>query len=378
MQHNLHIVSFDVPYPADYGGAIDVFYKIKALHKQGCNIYLHCYEYGRGTAPELEKYCTRLWYYKRNTGIGGMSLSLPYIISSRSDKALLKRLTEIDAPILFEGVHTTFFLNHGALKNRFKAIRVHNIEHEYYALLSQKETGFLKKTYFGLEAGLLKKYEHQLKAAQAFYALSNEDHLFFKKQYPAAQHEFIPPFHQYDAVTIQEGAGNYCLYHGNLSHPENIEAALYLLTKVFPFVNSRVIIAGKNPVKAIETACGALPNCTLVANPGRPEMDDLIANAQTHALLTFQQSGMKLKLLSALYGGRHVIVNKAMLHGTGMPSGICLRADSDAEFIEQINAASTTPFTAVDIENRRRLLHTYGNDVNAGKLMKAIFGMANG
>ena len=27
----LNIVSFDVPYPPDYGGVIDVFYKIKEL-----------------------------------------------------------------------------------------------------------------------------------------------------------------------------------------------------------------------------------------------------------------------------------------------------------------------------------------------------------
>ena len=27
----VHIVSFDVPYPPNYGGVIDVFYKIKTL-----------------------------------------------------------------------------------------------------------------------------------------------------------------------------------------------------------------------------------------------------------------------------------------------------------------------------------------------------------
>ncbi len=27
----LHIISFDIPYPPNYGGVIDVFYKLKAL-----------------------------------------------------------------------------------------------------------------------------------------------------------------------------------------------------------------------------------------------------------------------------------------------------------------------------------------------------------
>ena len=29
--HHLHIIAFNVPYPANYGGVIDVFYRIKAL-----------------------------------------------------------------------------------------------------------------------------------------------------------------------------------------------------------------------------------------------------------------------------------------------------------------------------------------------------------
>ena len=32
---HLHIVSFSIPYPANYGGVIDVFYKLVALHKAG-------------------------------------------------------------------------------------------------------------------------------------------------------------------------------------------------------------------------------------------------------------------------------------------------------------------------------------------------------
>ena len=32
---HLHIVSFNVPWPADYGGVIDVNYRIKALWASG-------------------------------------------------------------------------------------------------------------------------------------------------------------------------------------------------------------------------------------------------------------------------------------------------------------------------------------------------------
>jgi hypothetical protein len=53
LEKHLHIISFDVPYPANYGGVIDVFYKLKNLHKAGVKIILHCFEYGRGEQKEL-------------------------------------------------------------------------------------------------------------------------------------------------------------------------------------------------------------------------------------------------------------------------------------------------------------------------------------
>jgi len=53
-QH-LHIVSFDIPYPANYGGVIDVFYKAQALTAKGVKVHLHCFEYNREHSKELKK-----------------------------------------------------------------------------------------------------------------------------------------------------------------------------------------------------------------------------------------------------------------------------------------------------------------------------------
>ena len=53
-QH-VHIISLDVPFPADYGGVIDIFYKIKWLHKAGVKIHLHCFSNGRPPQDELDE-----------------------------------------------------------------------------------------------------------------------------------------------------------------------------------------------------------------------------------------------------------------------------------------------------------------------------------
>ncbi|MBC7554871.1 MAG: glycosyltransferase [Taibaiella sp.] len=374
MRNRLHIVSFDVPWPADYGGAIDVFYKIKALHAEGCAIILHCYEYGRAHAPELEQYCEAVYYYTRATGLSGISAVLPYIVYSRRNAALLKRLAEIDAPVLFEGVHTAYFLGHPSLKNRFKAIRVHNVEHHYYAQLSAKEPSTLRRLYYMAEAILLRRLEHKLHAADAFFPLSAEDTCYFQKLYPCAVNVFIPPFHQHGQVTSKEGNGQYCLYQGNLAHPENREAALFLLREVFPYTQLPAVIAGRNPGQDIIKACGAIPGCRLIVNPDAATMDALLADAHIHVLPTFQQSGVKLKLLTALFGGRHVVTNKAMRYGTGMPDDICPVANSAADFITIVNHLVAVPFTQAHIAQRKALLAPYENAVNAKLLKKEIVG----
>ncbi|MEG2515024.1 MAG: glycosyltransferase family 1 protein, partial [Bacteroidaceae bacterium] len=47
MENKLHIISFQVPFPPNYGGVIDVFYKLKSLKDLGYYLILHTYQYKR-------------------------------------------------------------------------------------------------------------------------------------------------------------------------------------------------------------------------------------------------------------------------------------------------------------------------------------------
>ncbi len=367
----LHIIAFDVPFPPDYGGVIDIFYKIKSLAISGCEIYLHCFQYGRDESLELNKYCKEVWYYPRITGYTGFKLGQPYIVSSRKNNLLLQRLLSIDCPILFEGVHTTFYLNHPELRNRFKIIRIHNLEYDYYKQLYYKTNKLIEKLFFIRESIVLKKAEHNLYNANAFWALSLKDHEYFKRLYPKAQNMFIPPFHNNNQISIIPGIGSYCLYHGNLSHPENKEAALFLLRNVFNKINTPIIIAGKNPGSEIINACNKLTNCNLIANPDADKMNYLIINAQINILPTFQKSGMKLKLLNALFAGRHIIVNENMLYGTTLHS-ICKIANTAADFIDTIYELFNKPFLNNDILFREKELFAYFNNTNADKIRSLL------
>ncbi len=51
----MHIVFLDNPLPADYGGAIDMYFKAKALKKLGYSLTLHVFEYGRVKQDSLNE-----------------------------------------------------------------------------------------------------------------------------------------------------------------------------------------------------------------------------------------------------------------------------------------------------------------------------------
>ena len=132
----LHIVSFDIPYPANYGGVILIFNQIKALHKLGVKVILHCFQYGeRVPQPELERYCHEVYYYKRSRSLFYQASFLPFIMRSRMSRALIKRLRRDNHPILFEGMHTSVYVWHKKLRGRQKLVRMHNVEWQYYESL---------------------------------------------------------------------------------------------------------------------------------------------------------------------------------------------------------------------------------------------------
>lgn len=107
-EKKLHIISFDIPYPANYGGVIDVFYKIKTLKKAGVGIILHCYAYGRNESPELEALCEKVYYYPRHTGWRTNISLKPYIVNSRRSEQLINNLWPTNIQSFLKGCIRAF------------------------------------------------------------------------------------------------------------------------------------------------------------------------------------------------------------------------------------------------------------------------------
>ena len=206
MSYSLHIVSFNVPYPPDYGGVMDVFYKIKALHDLDVKIKLHCFEYGRKEADALNFVCDEVHYYKREHSFIDFTSKTPYIVKTRKSDELFQRLLADQAPILFEGLHTCYYLDHEELKNRVKAVRMHNVEWDYYRHLSRSESGMWRRFYFYTESIKLKSFEKILSAADHLLPISRNDFDYLNKEYQNVT--YLPAFHPNEEVISMPGKGD--------------------------------------------------------------------------------------------------------------------------------------------------------------------------
>ena len=335
----------------------------------GVDIQLHTFTYGRPCMKELERYCSRVVYYKRDTSFVNFFSWDPYIVASRDNKQLVHNLLQSESPILLEGLHCCACLEH--LQGKKVFVRAHNVEHDYYRKLVDSESNLFKRLYYRVEATKLERYEPQLLNASCVLAVTETDADHFK-EIGCRNVVLMPSSHADDDVVSKPGSGDYALYHADLSVAENVRAVEFIVEQLLTNANHKLIIAGRNPDGRVVKLAESHDNITLVPNPDDDTMHRLIADAQVNILLTDQPTGLKLKLLTSLYAGRHCLVNSTMVHGTKLGE-VCTVADRAEELKAALDRLMSTPFTATAIEHRKQLLgNTYSNKANAQLLYSML------
>ena len=370
---HIHIISFQIPYPANYGGVIDVFHKIKALHDIGVKVHLHCFQYDREESEVLQEVCHKVYYYPRSSFYKSFYSYVPFIVSSRKSESLLANLAKDDYPVLFEGLHTCFYLEHPVLNGRVKAVRMHNIEWDYYRNLGKVDRNFFKKFYFYNESRKLKSFENILSEADHIFGISRNDTNYLHEKYDQAV--YLPPFHPHSSVESVPGLGKYALYHANLSVVENNQAALFVAIKVFKDLDFPLIICGRNPLGSLVTSVKKIENIELRTDVNDDDIYGLIKNAQMNVLPTFQSTGVKLKLLNALYNGRWCITNETMVKGTGLEN-LCIVTSTAEEMKRAVENYRLKLFNDQEIEKRKKLLDVqFSNESGAEMIVRKLYSL---
>lgn len=360
MSKIVHIVSFDVPFPADYGGVIDVFSRVKWFSENGWQVKLHCFEYKRPKAAELDKYA-EVHYYKRPLGLRYWFSKKPFIVNTRINKELEEMLKNTSDEVILEGLHCAHYLNLQAGKFY---LRAHNIEHEYYSKLAEN-TSFLRRIYYRSEANKLKAYESVLAKAKVILAISEIEAKHFLQL--NTNTVVVPPI--LELKTEFSGTKPFVLFHGSLFVEENREAVDWILNNITSRLpDTRIVIAGKDPSTALEEKC-IEQNVELYANPSQEELEELVQTARVHLLYTNNDSGLKLKFLNAMNSPGHIICSKEIVAGSGLKKGFHLIA-SPTQTIALVKELLLSEMSQNERNERIQSLQSISGDQKLAELFK--------
>lgn len=371
MNRKLHIISFDVPYPPNYGGVIDVFHKVKALASCNIEIYLHMFQYGRQKQEQLKSYCKEVHYYKRNTSIVNSLGLMPYIVKSRKSSELNRNLKKIEAPILLEGLHTTFILKANLFPNRKILVRAHNIEHTYYRHLAKTEGNIFKKYFFWSGSVKLKRYEKVLKNADKILPLSKKEFEYFKNKYGEEKVTFLPAFHASNRFHELSKKGYFAFFHGNLNVTDNVHA-VSMLIDIFKPLDYPLVIAGKTSDKKLLSKIDQYKNISFIELKDEEQLFELLHRAHVNILFSRNKAGLKLKLINSVFQSRYVIANKNVTEGSGLEP-LCKMANTKKEITNQILQLIDKDFSEEEIAMRYDLLKLYNNKENARLLIEELY-----
>ena len=298
----------------------------------------------------------------------------PYIVAGRVSEDLIKNLLNDHFPILFEGLHTCGILSDPRLNGRFLIYRESNIEHQYYLHLFKAEKNPLKKLFFLSEGLKLKFFQNILRHASVMLAVSRDDANYLAKAFPAKKVVYLPSFHRDEEVNILPGMGSYALYQGKLSVPENSRAAEYLISSVWEGSFPELLIAGLDPPGWLNRLAARHTNIRIIQNPSDDEMFRLIRNAHVNIMVSFQPTGLKLKLLNALFNGRFCLVNPEMVAGTSLGE-LCSIECNPEGLKKELQHLFKMEFTQNQITKRETVLKDRYSNQNNCKLLSEILNL---
>lgn len=377
-------MSFDWPWPPNYGGVIDVYYRIDALLARGVDVRLHvvAFEDRRDSYPEHWAAAGLEVFFHRRRGAWSALSRKPYITGSRQVGSLLPNLANGAPVILFEGIHCTGWLGHPRLGALAQWVRVHNVEADYYAQLAAAPTTWLRRLYYREEARRLRAYEGVVLAqADLLLPASAKDEAWCERVNPGSvfgHRSYVSTA----TVDVALGRGDYALFHGALHVDDNEAAARSLIRACDTLpVQAQLVIAGRAPSPALRSHIEGYAHVRLVANPSVHEMRQLIRGAQVVLLRAQHGAGYKIKLIESLALGRHVVANEAMYRGAPKlqhaiqgaaarlgghsrhthraPHSGILAAESEGDYRAAIQWAWGRKISSDDLETRRKLLRAH-------------------
>lgn len=249
---------------------------------------------------------------------------------------------------------------HGRLAKQIKkinpnvkiVINYHNCEAKYFSDMF-KSKGLL---YFPLYKSAVKNENLSKKYADFSVFITEED----RKEIGINRNYCIIPVtldDKFSESALQTKNESYLLFIGAAQYA-NIEGAKYLIEKIAPNINQKIIIAGKE-MKSVFN--GNYKNIEILDFV--PSLSELYQNASAFVSPLFYGSGAKVKVAEALMYGKKIIGTPLTFFGYDFEKADCAVCKNENEFINEINKLDMAK--RFYKENRELFLEKYSAANNA-------------
>jgi len=339
------IVSLDIPFPDDYGGAKDTWQRIQLLARRGDTLSLVAtYKDERRRAAfesSPESGVFRRSVLVRSSWWRGVVSVYPYAVGSRTFSATRagRVVRELDRSkfdvVEIEGLQAlgTFLRLQGRLYYRKALLRAQNRESAYYFNQARSESSILRRLLVRYEACrfyLFERYGGWKRKIDAGLFISSDevDHPNFAG---IKRHMLVPPPAHMDQPPSLENdfarRDDTLLYVGNLRLADNRAAAVSAYRELRGLLRQhdwRFTVCGRAADPDILRELRADPRVTCRFNVTAAELEELYARAKVFVGFSENGAGAKLKLLEAIQQGVPVLANDTAVAGSSLASAVLL------------------------------------------------------
>ncbi len=167
------------------------------------------------------------------------------------------------------------------------------------------------------------------------------------------------------------------LFTGHLSHPPNVDAAIYFLSAIWPLVlaavpSARFKIVGLQPAPAIAAAVAQAPNAELIPNVG--DIRPSFRTARVYVAPLRYGGGVRQKILEAWALGLPVVSTRLGADGLAASDGVnCWLRDDPSEFAAAIITLLRAPVPVQVLQAARaKVVEQHAPPVSCPKLAAQI------
>ena len=335
------IVSGFIPYPPIFGGAIDVWERIKGLVSLGHEVDLVVTDKTnptQGQIDEIGKYVRNFFYVRRENKLQQLLSNLPLQLLSRKGLLNIDINQNYDLVVL-ESEFCWYITLNSSISYKKLVVRVHNIESYYFKMLGKSSTSLKEKIYYKIESSKIKHLSSLVfNKVDRLWFISNED----LNTVNLPQKSVFMPFPVNDEIVKpQFKEGNNVVFMGSLFMQNNVFGLDWYIKNVHPILIAEVndyhfYIVGslKEKSKELQEKYCNLQNTTFVLNA--PCLKEYYQKAKVFVNPMFHGSGVKVKSVNALINGLPLVSTSVGAEGIGLTNDMYFNANDAFSFKSQI------------------------------------------